>query len=399
MSKILWFSNAGDYSSFSRITQSVIPYLNGVTLLSNKKINKNDILIQENLEHYNSFKNGCRKDLSIKEINMKYCLILISDVIYQNDFDYLVICNGIYEIEWYMSLLTENPKILINKNYKKTKVVVWTPIDYIPIKLNHIQNADYIITMNPIMSILLKNLLNKNNIDWLGHGSDISNDKYINRKKLTKILNKSKFFTSKNKLDENDIVILNANNIRYTNRKRLDTTILAFIKLNEEYKNIKLWIHTDLNSFNKMIVDKKINIDSIKDKLILSNSSISSYELSLIYRFCQINLQTSTGEGWSLTNMESALYGSIQVVPDFLACKFHFEKFHEIPLIPTKKIETINENNDNIIVGVVNIEDTVNVLKIALTKYNDPILKQKYIDYAKSYKWKDIADKFKQIIE
>ena len=43
----------------------------------------------------------------------------------------------------------------------------------------------------------------------------------------------------------------------------------------------------------------------------------------------KINIQTSTGEGWSLTNMESALFRSLQVVPNFLACGYHLRHLKE----------------------------------------------------------------------
>ena len=70
---------------------------------------------------------------------------------------------------------------------------------------------------------------------------------------------------------------------------------------------------------------EKLKLSDFKDKIILSKNNLSKKELAYIYKVSFANIQTSTGEGWSLTNMESAIYRSLQIVPDFLACKFHFE--------------------------------------------------------------------------
>jgi glycosyltransferase involved in cell wall biosynthesis len=399
--KLLWFSNSGDYSSFSRITDSMLPYLHlhEVTLLSRNKSEhaKHNVLIENN-EKYKIFRNGCRKDISEKEAAMKFALILLIEQIYEGDFDWVLICNGIYEVNWYLQLIT--PSLLCNKFLRRTRLCVWTPIDYVPNfeTVKPLLIADKILTTNPIMADFLKSILkNEEKISWLGHGSEIiekGSEGKENRKKLLKLLNHEKFWTSASKLSVDDIVILNANNCKNTKRKRIDLTLEAFAIVAKKNKNLKLWIHTDLQTFYSTVPLSLIG--PIKDRLILSNCSITNKQLSLIYNFCQINVQTSTGEGWSLTNTESMKYGSLQVVPDFLACQFHFKQFELLSLIPVTLKKELNEMGESVIVGTVKPEDVAEKLQIAVellrNKEQLATIQKEYINYINNYTWKNIAE-------
>src|SRR5690606_21010444 len=78
--------------------------------------------------------------------------------------------------------------------------------------------------------------------------------------------------------------------------------------------------------------------------VIVSHNNVSDDILNMIYKVSQIGLQTSTGEGWSLTNLEHSLFNSIQVVPDFLATGFHFSQENaDGILIKTEKVKHKNE--------------------------------------------------------
>ena len=109
-------------------------------------------------------------------------------------------------------------------------------------------------------------------------------------------------------------------------------------QLLENNKNIKLWIHTHLKSFFEMLAIESISLSDIIDNIILTNNNLSNEELALIYQISDISIQTSYGEGWSLTNLESSLYYSLQVVPDFLACGYHYKENRGILIPVTKKI-------------------------------------------------------------
>ena len=423
---LLWFGQSGSKASFARITESVIKHLNfDITVLSGcpvqgyKFIKVGSPTSIMTFEDYN--KASTNGDTQLERMQ-KYIVIQIADILYSNSFHYLLICNGFTEcISLYNSIALIPRKIM-----KKTKLVFWTPIDYIPIysQLKDITNCDLFITMTPVMAAIIKDTLRdfKDNIVSVGHGHDnFSEVDKLSRQEVYDILKNLTFYSGKLSLD--DVVILNANNIKNTDRKRLDITIDAFAKVitsakrsnNSKYDNVKLWLHTYLPNL-------PIIPECIKDRVILSQIGISDYELGLIYKFCQIGLQTSTGEGWSLTNCEHSLLGALQIVPDFLATKYHFGnssfvedeeqtqrgfikdeeqpqrgfiKDEEQPqrglLIPIK----VCINSEGLKIGVVSVEDT----SIYIIKAINIIKNNTYFDLVnkanitlKQYTWKSVAE-------
>jgi glycosyltransferase involved in cell wall biosynthesis len=442
---MIWFCRTSDSSSLARITDSVVPLLKqnfDITLLSNETnitgIKHVDMGADTECIKYvdflrtmpGAFKNGKISEDNIRCINMKFIMVQLVELIYDGDYEYLLICNGVYEIDWITKVLTSNPKYLINKCSKKTKLVVWSPIDYIP-SLGVIQNvtkADKFITMTPVMkdeiTSLIADIPNSCEIDWVGHGSDIAssfdNIKSMTRKQIVEELSKIPKGTIfvKNAIKESDIIILNANNYGPLDpkldsvvntpgtRKRLDLTIKSFLKVLEQIDNkfvIKLWIHTNLKSFFEMLAIENIPFSEISENVIISNNKITNDQLGMIYQLSNISLQTSFGEGWSLTNLEAALYKSLQVVPDFLACGYHF-KDRGI-LIPVSRKIIKNEGGIDVIIGEVSIEDTTAKLLEAIELYTDnfrtnelnTILNDAY-DYSNSHTWESVANKLLQIL-
>lgn len=430
MSKnLIWFCRTSDSSSLSRITDTVIPLLQSkfnITLLSNKTnlSGVKNVVIGSDA-NYITYKNfigekSITDDNVRRMLNMKYVLIQIVDLIFDNDYDYLLICNGIYEVDWFVKILSNSETYLINKSGKKTKLIVWSPLDYIP-TLKVIENtikADLFLTMTPVMveEIISVSGIDPAKIYSVGHGSNIINKlEDIDRLSAIKYINEMRakgLVVCKQPIQESDIIILNANNygplkdeeVSVVNtpgtRKRLDITIKSFIKLLEQFPSVKLWIHTDLESFFKMLAIENISIADICNSLIFSRNKLSSIELSYIYRVCQISLQTSTGEGWSLTNLESAMYGSLQVVPDFLACGYHFSKNRGI-LIPVSRKTIQNEGKLDVTIGEVSIEDTTAaVIKAINILGSDEHLNiiNNAKDYAKSYTWENVAENLEHLI-
>lgn len=436
---IIWFCRTSDSTSLSRITDSVVPLLANkfdITLLSNKTsiegikhiTTGSDTKYVKYIDFLQTMpgaiKNGKINEENIRSVNMKYILVQLVDMIYDGNFEYLVICNGVYEIDWITKILTSDSKYLTNKDGKQTKLVVWAPIDYIP-SFKVIQNvikADIFLTMTPIMIEEIKkmiesdpNLKPKCSFDWVGHGSDITSDKNLIREELVLELNKmrtDKLIFSKSEFTINDTIILNANNYGPLNpdldsvvntpgtRKRLDITIKAFLKILETNKKVKLWIHSNLKSFFEMLAIENILIQSFADNLILSNNNVTNNQLCMIYQMSNISLQTSYAEGWSLTNLEASMYKSLQVVPDFLATGWHF-KDRGI-LIPVTKKTIKNEGGYDVIIGEVSVNDTVIKLLEALELLNkeqelNQLLTNAY-QYAKKYTWLSISDRISEIL-
>jgi len=436
---ILWFCRTSDSSSLARITDSVLPLLSknfDITLLSNKsslKCVKNVIIGQDTgaityrdfiKSQNNANPNANPNDLNnVRFLNMKYILVQIVDLIYDGDYDYLFVCNGVYEIDWITKILTSSPTYLINKVGKTTKLVVWAPIDYIP-SIGVIQNvikSDIFLTMNPVM----KDEINRINtttpckrLEWVGHGSDrIGENAPMDREKLVFELNRmrtDKLIMSKEPFSVHDTIILNANNYGPLSpelnsvvntpgtRKRLDITVKAFLKVLETNKNVKLWIHTNLNAFFGMLAIEEILLISFVDNLILSNNAVTDKQLGMIYQMSNISIQTSYGEGWSLTNLEASLYRSLQVVPNFLATGWHYGNGRGL-LIPVVRKTIKNEGNIDVTIGEVTVEDTVSKLLEALELLKDKtrldtVLNDAY-NYANGYTWESVANKLTEILD
>lgn len=428
MKNLLWFCRTSDSSSLSRITDSLIPLLKkeyNVTLLSNKTklegIKHVEIGTDSSSIYYRDFIRAMPNvnENTIRSINMKYVLVQIVDLIHSGDYDCLLICNGIYEIDWFTKILSGNNKYLINENGKKTQLIIWAPIDYIPSidVIRNSLNADKFLTMTPIMREEIEKLSigTAHNCKFydVGHGSDIGYGSGIEGvlpihkivTELNRLIDTRVIFARKSIHAENDYIILNANNYGPLEkgttsvintpgtRKRLDITIKAFIQLlkeneckcgydHDEYlcdceqeredynkcglrmirnKNLKLWIHTNLKSFFEMLSIEGISLEPIMNNIILSENTLTTDQLAMIYRVCRVSLQTSTGEGWSLTNLESAVYRSLQVVPDFLACGYHFK--NRGVLIPVTRKVIKNEGGMDVTIGEVSVEDTVDALR------------------------------------
>jgi len=443
--QLIWFCRTSDSSSLSRITDSIVPLLKSnydITLLSNetKITGIKHVLMGADTESIKytdflktmpgAYKNGSIDQNNIRSINMKYILVQLVDLIYTGNYKYLLICNGIYEIDWITKILTSDQKYLTNQHGQKTKLVVWAPIDYIPSSgvIQNVLKADLFLTMTPIMIDEIKKICREGDrggdtkIDWVGHGSELGHSfeiesdqiNQMSRQQLLQELNKLKTpIRSKLPIKSTDIIILNANNygpldpnitsVENTpgTRKRLDITVKAFLKVLETNKNVKLWIHTNLKSFFDMLAIENICISDFIDNLILSNNTVSNKELAMIYQLSDISIQTSYGEGWSLTNLESSLYGSLQIVPDFLACGYHF-KDRGI-LIPVTRKTIKNESGIDVIIGEVSIEDTatkiIEGIELLSNKVElDKTLNNAY-EYAKSYSWSSISNKLSALLK
>lgn len=423
MDKILWFCKSGDNSSLSRITDSVIPLLKhklDITLLSNGSSLSEIKHIKMGADCSSITYNDYIKDLSIitdsdrRSVGMKYVLVQITDAIYEGNYKYLMLCNGIYEIDWFSKILKSNPIFLTNREGNVTKLVVWSPIDYIPSRgvIENVSKADLFITMTPVMVQKILDICPSTNVEWVGHGSDIGVYE-LDREECIKYFNKRGSIIIKNDIKSSDIIILNANttygpidpsNPSGGTRKRLDITVKSFIKLlgvidPETARRTKLWIHTNLVSFFGTLKQFNVDVSGITENLILSNNNMSNKEMVMMYKISAISLQTSLSEGWSLTNMEAAIYGSLQIVPNFLACGWHFSD--RGILIPVTEKIIKNEAGYNVVVGEVSIDDTVEALVNGINMINscesDRVVDRSR-EYARSYTWSSVVEKLYDVI-
>lgn len=356
---ILWFGDVGRLNSFSRVTESVVPHIEqNVLLLVPPKDRildwtflkgRNYIHIGDPIEMGESqidFQQFKLLDPTCpqKQQHMKYVLLQIGYITNKYDITHTLFLGGNHVVEWYMRLINTARQTI------KSKIIVWTPFDYIPTIdcMRETLKCDYLLTMNPTMSDILSKY--KQNVDWVYHGIDNGFYPMSNKQK--------KPYRHKYGIKKDETVILNANN--FVPRKRLDITLEAFAKCARKNKKIKLWLHT-----NTQDPQFKAMLDKYDSKNIITTmNNVSTRELNVIYNLCKIGIQTSTGEGFGMVSLEHSKTGAIQIVPDFLGTGFNF-RGNGI-LVPVTPISSKDELGNDITIGQVGVEDTAKCIEKAL---------------------------------
>ncbi len=131
-------------------------------------------------------------------------------------------------------------------------------------------------------------------------------------------------------------IVLNAN--RNQPRKRNDIAFEGFAQFAQDKpKNVKYYHHAGIEDVGWDILrlsnklGKKYDFN-LEERLIVTNmnrnvQSVTDEQLNTIYNASDVGLNASLGEGWGLTNVEHAMTGSAQVVPNHSACR---ELFHDV---------------------------------------------------------------------
>ena len=453
--KILWFGDIGRPTSFSRISESVIPHLSvesgGAVSCYVLAPPRSLIKSVDALRHatkvyhvgdpipsigmtwelfsaldtaspYPSTPNAVRAQTSFASVDavrstvlslkMKYALLQAIQYSKDENIDYIIFVIGIYEADWFMNLYN-NARL----TQVLPKVIVWTPLDYKPSHkvVENICKADMLFTMtNSGMQSIQAATTERPNIYVVPHA--VSKCFYkIPRRKAYKYL-KPIIKT----LNKDDLVILNANN--YVDRKQIHLTIEAFAAVKDatfgrrdgsqtKPTGTKLWLHTNTKNpeFIRMLEYYRKKFNFSEDEIILTMNDASEEMLNNIYNFCQIGLQTSWGEGWSLTNCEHAITGAIQVVPDFLATGEHFRRTGYAYQVGEK--EYINEAGHTVTIADIKLENVVQSLIDAVQNANSaskvpsaalPYRREASKDtaepYLRGFTWEAIANQIKDLI-
>jgi hypothetical protein len=418
--KLFWFSKIGTKDSFSRLAESFLPILKKDYELFTI-VPPNLVLDKENNELFdkvlrmgddiNSNIDGKKINTSIQEISngdqtptldlkIKYTTLQVLMFCKEFNVNTLLITMGVFEADCFMHIINQLRKTMTVDIFNKDfNVVLYVPFDYIPTHdtIKDLITADTVLTTMPFIVTKLEKMAKERKafehsngnseftvpkFGFVGHGSSNSFSMLTNKTKVRSILNatRGRFWNSPEEISETDLIILNAN--IYDSRKRIEATVEAFNDLVQKYtgqRKLKLWLHGGLVSGVTELIAKLPNLES----RIISSSKVSNSELSLIYNSCQIGLQTSWGEGWSLTNCEHAMTGALQVVPDFLACGFHFSNGRGI-LVPVTEVLDTNEANTKVTIGVPKHDEVVKALEKAIEKNYDP---KPTIEYLNKYTW------------
>jgi glycosyltransferase involved in cell wall biosynthesis len=309
----------------------------------------------------------------------------LEGILKSKKFDLIYILNDIWVIKEYLKRLESF------KEYRP-KIVVYFPVDardHDPEWYTNIPLVDKAVVYTKFGKEVAEKALPDYSFDIIPHGIDqemfFPVDRTLARKSIFK-----------NAELETAYIILNAN--RNQPRKRLELTLEGF-KLFAENKpsNVLIYMHcgvmdSDLKITNlatRLGISKRLIVTSFKTGV----QSVTVEKLNLIYNASNIGINTSLGEGWGLCNMEHAITGAPQIVPDSSACGEVFKDCGLLipngdPFIQTKVMTT------GILVHPTDVAEQMEKLytdgalykklsKAALKKFSSP-----------EYSWKNIAGKW-----
>lgn len=339
-----------------------------------------------------------------------YARLELLKILYQNDFDVFFALNDIEVLNSMTEHLNNVKKERTKANKKKTKFVLYTPIDSEPRPRDcEVLNLfDEVITYTEYAKSALKPLISETNwkkVKVIPHGIDtevfypIAND-FENSRTKEQIFGKS------------DVFVFGSVN-RNSARKDLATLMMGFAMFKHTTQaNAVLYIHC--NPIDRMGIDcyrlsERLGLDVGTDiffpKDFDENMGVSESELNKIYNTFDCFITTTTAEGWGLSIVEAMAtkklviaprHTSIQEITDNGNNAFLFKFIQRAVFVNDfEKIRFISNPEEvaqvcGIVYNLQNEEDEVRgqVTTIVENAYN----------HVTKWKWKDIAKKFENII-
>lgn len=238
----------------------------------------------------------------------------VKDLLKEN-FDGIFILNDVWVIDAYLDIIKKE------LGEKAPPVVAYFPVDAKYLDPDWFRHFD-IVKKVCVYTKFGYNEVKRSRSDLepviIPHGVD---KKSFYKLDLSKRDIKSRIYPNKEDFLDS-FIVLNAN--RNQPRKRIDLTLLGFKYFAEgKPDNVKLYCHMGVKDMGWDIFKLAFRF-GIEKRLIVSNSnqtvqSVTLDYLNLIYNATDVGLNTALGEGWSLTNMEHAVTGAPQIVPEHSA--------------------------------------------------------------------------------
>lgn len=208
---------------------------------------------------------------------------------------------------------------------------------------------------------------------------------------------------SKN-LNEDSFIVGNVN--RNQPRKRLDLTIQYWTQwwVNAgQPRNAYLYLHCSNNDigWNVLQLAKYYGMQS---QLIITNpnmgpmNNVSEHDLNLIYNAFDVQITTTMGEGWGLTQHEGMAAGTAQIVPEYSALA-EWPK-DAVRYVPVTSFGA-HPQCINTIGGIADAEGFVAAID---EFYTDPSLRDSYGKLAlarateERFKWANVAEQFHAVL-
>ena len=348
--------------------------------------------------------------LAVDEKKDGYARLELLRILYSHDFDVFFALNDIEVLNSMTEHLANVKKERMKANKKKTKYVLYTPIDSEPRPSDCVvlDLFDEIITYTEYAKAVLKPIVKESiwkKIKVIPHGIDTEvfypiDNSFENNRTKEQIFGKS------------DVFVFGSVN-RNSARKDLGTLMIGFAMFKHTSQaNAVLYLHC--NPQDRMGIDcyrlsERLGLEVGKDiffpKDFNENNGISESELNKIYNTFDCFITTTTAEGWGLSIVEAMAckklvvaprHTSIQEITDNGNNAFLFKFMQRAVFVNDfEKIRFIS-NPDEVaqVCGIVynlqneNDEVLADVDAIVLKAYN----------HVTKWKWNDIAKKFENII-
>jgi len=305
--KVLWISDGVAPTGFSRVSHSIIQRL---------PQDKYDVAMLA--VNYWGDPHGFNMRIYPAGIGGDvYGLARVQEVLSVENPNLIFLLNDIWVIKEYLVVL----KNIYKDSPNRPKIVIYFPVD------GEHHDEDWYTEFDIVDRAVVYSEYGKEvaeeakpnfKFDIIPHG--VATDTFFQIGKNRRDL-KAQFF---DKMENKDMlvdsfIVLNAN--RNQPRKRIDLTIEAFsLFAKGKPENVQLYLHMG-------ITDAHINIFKfmkwygLEDRFIISTTEdgiqhVLDSKLNWIYNICDVGLNTSLGEGWGLVNIEHAVTGAPQIVPN-----------------------------------------------------------------------------------
>jgi D-inositol-3-phosphate glycosyltransferase len=305
--RILWISDAVTPTGFSRVAHSII---------GNLPKDKYDVAML-GINYWGDPHNFKLRIYPASIGGDVYGLERMEEVINFENPDIIFILNDIWIIKEYLKRL----KTMFKDSTNRPKIIVYFPVDgehHDPDWYSEFDIVDRGVVYSEFGLKVASYAKMNYRFDIIPHGVDSST--FFRLDKDRRLL-KEKFFS---KMDRKELlidsfIILNAN--RNQPRKRVEITMEGFsLFAKNKPENVQLYLHMG-------VLDAHIDIYKftkwygIEDRLLITSREygvqhVLDSKLNWIYNICDVGVNTSLGEGWGLVNIEHAVTGAPQVVPN-----------------------------------------------------------------------------------
>jgi glycosyltransferase involved in cell wall biosynthesis len=339
-----------------------------------------------------------------------YARLELLKTLYSEKYDVFFALNDIEVLNSMTEHLANVKKERAKANKKKTKYILYTPIDSEPRPSDcEVLNLfDEVITYTEYGKATLKPLISESQwkkIKVVPHGIDTEVFYPID----------NKFEVSKTKeqlFGKSDVFVFGSVN-RNSARKDLATLMIGFAMFKHTSQaNAVLYLHC--NPKDKMGIDcfrlsERLGLDIGTDiffpKDFNENNGISESELNKIYNTFDCFITTTTAEGWGLSIVEAMATKKLVVAPRHTSIQEITDNGNNAFLFKFMQ-RAVFVNDFEKIRFISNPEEVAQVCGIVYNMQNEEVEVQEQVNtiienaysHVTKWKWKDIAKKFEQII-